>query len=714
MGYTKRKKGQARRPNDDWSRHVDKADEANPLLEAYYASIVPPGEWDAFYAALHRPLPTTFWINPGAGRLAVRDFLQRFCHEVQDLEIDGILADPPRPLPFYPEQMAWQVNIPRVVLRKHEQLRELHQFLMQETAVGSITRQELVSMVPCLVLDVRPGHAVLDMCAAPGSKTAQLLCQLAGQHGAAADFHPDAVLGPKSGFLVANELDQDRAELLIFQIKRFSQFYPLAIFTNHNAMSFPTFSLPSPGGPAELRFDRILCDVMCSGDGTIRKHPSIWRDWSPRGAFQLMHQQLRVAIRAAKLLTVGGRMVYSTCSLNPVEDEAVIVQLLRRCQGSVRLVPLAEFVPALVFSPGLHTWRVMDHAGVFYDEMPTGDALNRHAQRLHPDFFPPPLAEAQALRLELCARILPHQQDSGGFFLALLEKVQEVPDVEREPLPIAPEEEPTATPVSPKADGDEAVAPPPAAAVESCDPAEAPDSAAARRQQKKEESRRQHGRSVTGRYVYRPLEAAAVAHLKEFYGLAEDFPFHQLYTRTLAEELVGATEEGEGTGVLLVSAAVKRLLDLPAEAMRYKVINTGLLTFERDRLLLKTGAGFALRPKSEAADLLVPYMAGSPRLVPIPLEELLGLLQAPDKTVPVAALAEATRRCVGPLGMGGFIWVVREARPPLHFVALRARTTVNTLVADSALEFLLPRLRRLQPSAAAAVAQPAGLPAPTA
>lgn len=45
-------------------------------------------------------------------------------------------------------------------------------------------------MVPCLVLDVRPGHAVLDMCAAPGSKTAQLLCQLAGQHGAAADFHP--------------------------------------------------------------------------------------------------------------------------------------------------------------------------------------------------------------------------------------------------------------------------------------------------------------------------------------------------------------------------------------------------------------------------------------------------------------------------------------------------------------------------------------------
>ena len=61
-----------------------------------------------------------------------------------------------------------QVNIPRVVLRKNERLKELHSFIIQHTTVGSITRQETVSMLPCLALDVQPGHRVLDMCAAPG------------------------------------------------------------------------------------------------------------------------------------------------------------------------------------------------------------------------------------------------------------------------------------------------------------------------------------------------------------------------------------------------------------------------------------------------------------------------------------------------------------------------------------------------------------------
>lgn len=78
-------------------------------------------------------------------------------------------------LPFYPEELAWQLQLTRKDIRRSEAYFRLHNFLIAETNNGSISRQEVVSMVPPLVLDVKPSHKVLDMCAAPGSKTAQLI-----------------------------------------------------------------------------------------------------------------------------------------------------------------------------------------------------------------------------------------------------------------------------------------------------------------------------------------------------------------------------------------------------------------------------------------------------------------------------------------------------------------------------------------------------------
>lgn len=83
--------------------------------------------------------------------------------------------EPPRKLDWYPGGSAWQLNTTRSELRSTPQLARVFDFVKTEDAAGSITRQEAVSMVPPLFLDVRPGHAVLDMCAAPGSKTFQLL-----------------------------------------------------------------------------------------------------------------------------------------------------------------------------------------------------------------------------------------------------------------------------------------------------------------------------------------------------------------------------------------------------------------------------------------------------------------------------------------------------------------------------------------------------------
>ena len=81
----------------------------------------------------------------------------------------------PSCLSWYPDQLAWQLNLTRKDIRREEAYFKLHNFLISETESGNISRQETVSMIPPLVLDVEPHHKVLDMCAAPGSKTGQLI-----------------------------------------------------------------------------------------------------------------------------------------------------------------------------------------------------------------------------------------------------------------------------------------------------------------------------------------------------------------------------------------------------------------------------------------------------------------------------------------------------------------------------------------------------------
>ena len=81
----------------------------------------------------------------------------------------------PSCLTWYPDELAWQLNLTRKDIRREEAYFKLHNFLISETESGNISRQETVSMIPPLVLDVKPQHKVLDMCAAPGSKTGQLI-----------------------------------------------------------------------------------------------------------------------------------------------------------------------------------------------------------------------------------------------------------------------------------------------------------------------------------------------------------------------------------------------------------------------------------------------------------------------------------------------------------------------------------------------------------
>ena len=98
----------------------------------------------------------------------------------------------------------------------------------------------------------------------------------------------------------------------------------------------------TPARYPEGVFDRIICDVPCSGDGTLRKNPQIWSEWRPEFAMGLHGLQLRIAQRGVALLRVGGYMVYSTCSFNPVENEAVVAELVRRCGGALEIVDASD------------------------------------------------------------------------------------------------------------------------------------------------------------------------------------------------------------------------------------------------------------------------------------------------------------------------------------------------------------------------------------
>ena len=427
----------------------------NEKFERYYNTldIVPTGpERDAFWATLQRELPNSFRFTGSKGHaLGVRNNLvSRFFPVISEIKHDGKPVELPKEIPWYPEGLAYSMTTPKNVVRKYEPFKDFQKFLVSETSVGNISRQEHVSMIPPLLLDVRPEHAVLDLCAAPGSKSAQLIEAIhageeerveRGIHIAKGTMatngdgvHEDSMkdYGRTTGLLVANDVNYQRAQMLIHQVKRLNS--PNLIVTNHDATMFPSIALPSPDpapGQAKsgryLKFDRILADVPCSGDGTCRKNPSIWKDWTPQNGLGLYITQVRILTRALQLLKAGGRVVYSTCSLNPIENEAVVSSAIERCGGAtkVRILDMSSQLPALVRNPGLEDWSIMARNGQIYESWPEAQQYeDEETSKIAPGMFAP--GPEEGIPLKNCMRVYPHQQDTGGFFIAVLEKTAEI------------------------------------------------------------------------------------------------------------------------------------------------------------------------------------------------------------------------------------------------------------------------------------------------
>jgi multisite-specific tRNA:(cytosine-C5)-methyltransferase len=340
------------------------------------------------------------------------------------------------------------MTTPKNVIRRFPPFASFQKFLVAESDVGNISRQEVVSMIPPLVMDLKPGMTVLDLCAAPGSKSAQLIEMVhAGEEERTREVAADlangldrptgeeyADDGRSTGLLIANDVDYKRGHMLVHQMKRLSS--PNIIVTNHDATIYPSIKLPSESsedGKAVpnkyLKFDRILADVPCSGDGTSRKNIEIWRNWTPSNALGLHITQVRILVRALQILKVGGRVVYSTCSMNPVEDEAVLAHAIDRCGGKdiVQILDTSSLLPGLNRYPGLRSWKVMDKVGrVWHSHQEVEDHRARYGDeglsRLQESMFPP----KDDLPLERCMRVYPYQQDTGAFFIAILEKRTEI------------------------------------------------------------------------------------------------------------------------------------------------------------------------------------------------------------------------------------------------------------------------------------------------
>ena len=228
-------------------------------------------EFPAFLEAMDKPLARSLRLN--TGRLS----RQRF------LEASGIPVEKESPF----ARDAW-------IVQEALGLHPLH-------LAGAIYLQEPSASAPVDILDVQPGDCVLDLCAAPGSKSTQILRE-------------------NPGFLVCNELDPQRAGVLLSNLERSGavNFALSRDDARKTARRFPE------------AFDKVLVDAPCSGARMIKKHSAALQEWSAAGVRSCAARQAQILDAACEALAPGGTMVYSTCTYAREDNEHQVRAFLDR------------------------------------------------------------------------------------------------------------------------------------------------------------------------------------------------------------------------------------------------------------------------------------------------------------------------------------------------------------------------------------------------
>jgi 16S rRNA C967 or C1407 C5-methylase (RsmB/RsmF family) len=294
-----------------------------------YAEIV--DDVAALIASCATPLPRVVWANPLRGDVAeTAALLERAHPTIERLRwLSGAWRMPPTERPGN-----WV-----------------------EFKLGLIHAQEEAALWAVPMLGVLPGERVLDLCASPGNKTAQL-----------------AIATGNTGTVVANERYGARIDALRFNLDRLG--VANTVVTNRDGHGFRYNN--------EL-FDRVLADVPCSCEGTARKPRGNRREDDSAWRAQIV--QVQVGLLRAAILNVrpGGTVLYCTCTFAPEENEFVLNSIDTK---SAVIEPI-ELPAGLRSAPGITSWE----GRTFRD-----DVVN-------------------------AARIWPHHNDTGGFFVARLRRI---------------------------------------------------------------------------------------------------------------------------------------------------------------------------------------------------------------------------------------------------------------------------------------------------
>lgn len=203
--------------------------------------------------------------------------------------------------------------------------------------------QEASAMKPVTLLDVKPGMHVLDLCAAPGGKSTQIAGYLKGE-----------------GILITNEPMPQRAKILSENIERMGVQNALVISEMPDKLS----------AKLEGFFERILVDAPCSGEGMFRKHPESRDEWSIENVKICAERQQDILCEAYKMLAPGGRLVYSTCTFAPLEDEENVKWFLNQ-YDDMTLVSEERLWPHKIEGEG-HFLAVFEKKGAGILSIPKG------------------------------------------------------------------------------------------------------------------------------------------------------------------------------------------------------------------------------------------------------------------------------------------------------------------------------------------------------
>ncbi|MBD1582750.1 16S rRNA (cytosine(1407)-C(5))-methyltransferase RsmF [Pseudoalteromonas sp. S16_S37] len=303
---------------------------------------------DEFVEACQRPLRRSVRVN--TLKMSVTDF-QSYC-KAHNWEID--------PVPW--------CNTGFWLTRPDDEEQNLPIGNTELHLSGCIYVQEASSMLPVQALSdvIDDCEYVLDMAAAPGSKTTQLAAMMNG-----------------NGVLVANEFSSSRVKVLAANTKRMG--VANCALSHFNGNIFGNYMFEC--------FDSILLDAPCSGEGTVRKDADALKNWSIESNIEIAEIQKQLIKSAFYALKPSGTLVYSTCTLTPLENQEVCQYLLEQFAGHVEVESLTNLFPnasqAITEQGFLHVWpQIYDSEGFFIARFKKLSSVPNSEQQIKKGAFP--------------------------------------------------------------------------------------------------------------------------------------------------------------------------------------------------------------------------------------------------------------------------------------------------------------------------------------